>query len=103
VAGDRVRDGRHHRPADGRTGLVELDGWRSGSRLIARRERPQREEQLKLFADYGEWRLVCSFCRRLHITNSSSVGSYGNRLRFFELMGLRKRSTRNLQRKPAKY
>jgi Transposase DDE domain group 1 len=39
------------------TGLVDLDGWPEGSRLIARRERLQGEEQLRLFADHGEWRL----------------------------------------------
>ncbi len=39
------------------TDLVDLDGWPSGSRLIARRERLQGEEQLRLFADHGEWRL----------------------------------------------
>ena len=39
------------------TDLIDLDGWPSGSRLIARRERLQGEEQLKLFADHGEWRL----------------------------------------------
>jgi hypothetical protein len=39
------------------TDLVDLDSWPSGSRLIARRERLQGEEQLRLFADHGEWRL----------------------------------------------
>jgi hypothetical protein len=39
------------------TDIVDLDGWPSGSRLIARRERLQGEEQLRLFADQGEWRL----------------------------------------------
>lgn len=38
------------------TDLIDLDSWPSGSRLIARRERLQSEEQLKLFADHGEWR-----------------------------------------------
>ena len=36
------------------TDLIDLDSWPSGSRLIARRERLQGEEQLKLFADHGE-------------------------------------------------
>ena len=39
------------------TDVVDLAGWPSGSRLIARRERLQGEEQLRLFADHGEWRL----------------------------------------------
>jgi DDE family transposase len=39
------------------TGLVSLAGWPEGSRLIARRERLQGEEQLRLFADWGPWRL----------------------------------------------
>jgi DDE family transposase len=39
------------------TGLVGLDGWPAGSRLIVRRERLQGEEQLRLFADLGAWRL----------------------------------------------
>jgi len=39
------------------TGLVDLSSWPAGSRLIARRERLQGEEQLRLFADHGEWRL----------------------------------------------
>jgi hypothetical protein len=37
--------------------VVDLDGWPEGSRLIARRERLQGEEQLRLFADWGQWRL----------------------------------------------
>ncbi|MDQ3246043.1 MAG: IS1380 family transposase [Pseudomonadota bacterium] len=39
------------------TGLVNLDGWPEGSRLIARRERLHGEQQLRLFADHGQWRL----------------------------------------------
>lgn len=39
------------------TDLVDLGGWPKGSRLIARRERLQGEEQLRLFADHGQWRL----------------------------------------------
>jgi hypothetical protein len=39
------------------TDLVDLDGWPSGSRLIARRERLAGEEQLRPVADHGEWRL----------------------------------------------
>ena len=39
------------------TDVVDLAGWPPGSRLIARRERLQGEEQLRLFADWGEWRL----------------------------------------------
>jgi hypothetical protein len=39
------------------TDVVDLSAWPLGSRLIARRERLQGEEQLKLFADWGEWRL----------------------------------------------
>lgn len=39
------------------TDVVDLDSWPGGSRLIARRERLQGEEQLRLFADHGEWRL----------------------------------------------
>jgi len=39
------------------TDVVDLDSWPEGSRLIARRERLQGEEQLRLFADWGEWRL----------------------------------------------
>lgn len=39
------------------SGLVDLESWGTGARLIARRERLQGEEQLRLFADHGEWRL----------------------------------------------
>jgi Transposase DDE domain group 1 len=39
------------------TALVDLSAWPERSRLIARRERLQGEEQLRLFADHGEWRL----------------------------------------------
>lgn len=39
------------------TGLVGLDSWPEGSRLIVRRERLQGEQQLRLFADLGPWRL----------------------------------------------
>jgi len=39
------------------TGLVGLDSWPAGSRLIARRERLHGEQQLRLFADWGPWRL----------------------------------------------
>ena len=39
------------------TDVVDLGSWPSGSRLIARRERLEGEEQLRLFADHGEWRL----------------------------------------------
>jgi len=39
------------------TDVVDLSAWGNGSRLIARRERLQGEEQLRLFADHGEWRL----------------------------------------------
>lgn len=39
------------------TGSVCLKSWPCGSRLVARRERLQGEEQLRLFADWGHWRL----------------------------------------------
>ena len=44
------------------TDVVDLSAWPAGSRLIARRERLQGEEQLTLFADHGEWRLEVFLC-----------------------------------------
>ncbi len=39
------------------TDRASLDSWPSGSRLIVRRERLHGEQQLRLFADLGPWRL----------------------------------------------
>lgn len=44
------------------TGLACLESWPAGSRLLVRRERLQGEEQMRLFADLGPWRLEVLLC-----------------------------------------
>ena len=41
------------------TGLVNLSGWPTGTRLICRRERPHPGAQLSLFDDHEGWRHTC--------------------------------------------
>jgi len=63
------------------TGLVGLDSWPQRSRLIVRRERLKGEQQLRLFADWGPWRLEVFLTDQSDVIGDDSTDPVGDEIR----------------------